>query len=111
MLFISVARKGRLLGIQFDELFRDDLYLKIGEPAIRAAQSIKHALHQKGYQLFFDSPTNQIFCVIKNDMLEQLHVKLEYSFWEKYNETHTVIRLATDWGTTDDEIKALIDIL
>ena len=107
----ALLAKGRLLGIQFDELFRDDLYMKIGEPAIKAAESIRTALQGKGYHLYFESPTNQIFVVMENDVLKRLGEKVEYGFWEKYDDDHTVIRFATDWGTTEAETNALIDIL
>lgn len=107
----ALLAKGRLLGIQFDELFRDDLYLKIGEPAIRAAESIRTALQEKGYRLYFETPTNQIFVIIDNDALKTLGEKVEYGFWEKYDDHHTVIRLATDWATTEAETAALIEAL
>lgn len=107
----ALLAKGRLLGIQFDELFRDDLYMKIGKSAIEAAERITRALQEKGYRLYFESPTNQIFVVIENDALKKLGEKVEYSFWEKYDDNHTVIRFATDWGTTEAEANALIDIL
>ena len=107
----ALLAKGRLLGIQFDELFRDGLYERIGEPAIRAAKSIKKALREKGYRLYFDNPTNQIFYVMENEVLKKLEEKVEYSFWEKYDDDHTVIRFATDWGTTEEETRALIDAL
>ncbi len=99
------------MGIQFDELFRDDLYLKIGEPAIRAAEKIRQALHERGYRLYFESPTNQIFCIVENKDLERIGEKAEYGFWEKYDDEHTVIRFATDWGTTEEETDALIRAL
>ena len=92
-------------------LFRDDLYLRIGKPAITAAERIQKALQEKGYRLYFETPTNQIFCIMENRTLERFGEKVEYGFWEKYDEEHTVIRLATDWGTTEEEIIALIGIL
>ncbi len=107
----ALLAKGRLLGIQFDELFRDDLYMKIGEPAIRAAERIRQALRRKGYRLYFDTPTNQIFCIMDNDVLKKLGEKVEYGYWEKYDERHTVIRLAADWAITEEETDALIDVL
>ena len=107
----ALLAKGRLLGIQFDELFRDDLYMRIGEPAMRAADSIRTALKEKGYRLCFESPTNQIFVIVEDNALKQLGEKVEYGFWEKYDDEHTVIRLATDWGTTESETNALIDVL
>ena len=107
----ALLAKGRLLGIQFDELFRDDLYMRIGEPAIKAAAKIRQALREEGYRLYFEAPTNQIFVVVDNDLLKMLGEKIEYSFWEKYDGRHTVIRLATDWGTTEAETNALIEAL
>lgn len=107
----ALLAKGRLLGIQFDELFRDDLYMKIGEPAIKAAANIRAALCDKGYRLYFESQTNQIFVVIENEAMKILAEKVEYGFWEKYDDNHTVIRFATDWGTTEAETIALIDVL
>ena len=107
----ALLAKGRLLGIQFDELFRDDLYMRIGEPAIEAAAVIRAALQEKGYRLFFESPTNQIFCIMENDALKKLGEKVEYGFWEKYDDQHTVIRFATDWGTTEEDTASLIAVL
>ncbi len=107
----ALLAKGRILGIQFDTLFTDGLYEKIGEPAIKAADKIRTILQMKDYHLCFDSPTNQIFCVMENDQLEKFGERVEYSFWEKYDEDNTVIRLATDWATTPEETDALIEIL
>lgn len=107
----ALLAKGRLLGIQFDELFRDDLYLHIGKSAIKAATAIKAALAQKGYRLCYDSPTNQTFCIMENEKLERLGQKVEYGFWEKYDADHTVIRFATDWATSEEETEELIRIL
>ena len=107
----ALLAKGRILGIQFDELFKDDLYLRIGEPAIRAADRIREALIAKGYELCFGSPTNQIFCVMENGKLREIGEKVEYSFWEKFDEDHTVVRFATDWAVTEEETEALVGIL
>ena len=107
----ALLAKGRLLGIQFDELFKDDLYMRIGEPAIKAAIRVKNALREKGYRLYFDSPTNQVFCIVDNETLIKLADNVEYGFWEKYDDTHTVIRFATDWGTTEEETDELIRMI
>ena len=78
---------------------------------MQAASKITSALKEKGYQLLFESPTNQIFCVMQNEQLERFAEKAAYSFWEKYDEDHTVIRLATDWATSEQEVEALIQNL
>ena len=107
----ALLAKGRLLGIQFDTLFTDDLYMEIGKTAIEAAGRIQAALVRKGYRLWQESPTNQLFIIMENSKLEEFGRKVEYSFWEKYDDSHTVIRLVTDWGTTPEETEALISIL
>ena len=107
----ALLAKGRMLGIQFDALFTDNLYLKIGKPAIEAAVRIKEALLSLGYQLYFDTPTNQIFCVVEDARLQELGKQIEYSFWEKCGANQTVIRLASSWATTEADTEKLIRVL
>lgn len=107
----ALLAKGRLLGIQFDTLFTDDLYTKISKNAIETAMKLKKALQEKGYQLYLDSPTNQQFVVLENKKKEELGKKVQFDFWEKYDEDHTVIRFATSWGTKMEDIDALIELL
>ena len=107
----ALLAKGRLLGVQFDTLFTDDLYLTISKNAIKTANTLKEALKEKGYTFYIDSPTNQIFLVLEDERLKQLEEAAAVSFWEKADDNHTIIRLATSWATKEEEIKALIEIL
>ena len=107
----ALLAKGRLLGIQFDALFTDNLYLEISKNAIDTAAKLKSALKEKNYQFFLDSPTNQIFVVLENQKMEELGKKVKYGFWEKYDDNHTVVRFATSWATKMEDIDALIEIL
>lgn len=107
----ALLAKGRLLGIQFDTLFTDDLYLTISKNAIKTANMLKNALKEKGYTFYIDSPTNQIFLVLEDEKLRQLEREVAMSFWEKADDTHTVVRLATSWATSEEEIQELISIL
>lgn len=107
----ALLAKGRLLGVQFDTLFTDNLYLEISKNAIKTANMLKEALKEKGYTFYIDSPTNQIFLVLEDEKLKKLEEKVAVSFWEKADDNHTIIRLATSWATKEEEIKELIDIL
>ena len=107
----ALLAKGRMLGIQFDELFTDYLYGRVGVPAIQAADRIRQILIQNGYTLCFDSPTNQVFCIIENTEMEQLAKKVEFGFWEKYDDSHTIIRFATSWATKMEDVEALCTVL
>ncbi|MBQ3668493.1 MAG: aminotransferase class I/II-fold pyridoxal phosphate-dependent enzyme [Clostridia bacterium] len=107
----ALLAKGRINGIQFDTLFTDNLYERIGKTAIDAAQRIRAALVQKGYELGIPSPTNQIFINISNEKLEKLDEKLELDRFEPIDEHNTVARIATSWATTDAQVDALISCL
>lgn len=104
----ALLAKGRMLGIQFNELFKNDLYSEISKNAIETARVIKEDLAAKGYKFFIDSPTNQIFLVMDNKKLEELSSEVAYGFWEKYDEDHTVIRIATSWTTQMESCLALL---
>ena len=107
----AVLAKGFIAGQQFDALFTDNLYSRIGRTAIEAADRIRSALRQKGYRLAFDSPTNQIFFTLDRKKLEELSEKILMSFWEKPDAEHTTMRLVTSWATTEDEVTQLIALL
>lgn len=107
----ALLAKGRIAGIQFDELFTDRLYERIGKPAIDAAEQIKEALKKFGYKLALDTPTNQIFCIVSNEVMKKITQDVEFGFWEKYDETHSVIRFATSWATTMEDTQKLIRLL
>lgn len=107
----ALLAKGRLLGIQFDALFTDGLYQKISENAIRTASRLQDAFLEKGYELYLKSPTNQIFVVLENERMKELGRQAVFSFWEKRDETHTVVRFATSWATRMEDVEALIALL
>ena len=107
----ALLAKGRLLGIQFDTLFTNHLYEHIGKSAISAADQIRAMLKSNGFQLCYDSPTNQIFCIIDNSVMDRLLSQVECSFWEKYDDSHTVIRFVTSWATTQEDVQRLGTVL
>lgn len=107
----ALLAKGRLLGIQFDTLFTDNLYFEISKNAIEKAEILKEVLKKHGCRFYIDSPTNQQFVIIDNDKLTELAKYVRYSFWEKYDEKSTVVRFATSWCTTVEAINKLDEIL
>jgi len=107
----ALLAKGRLLGVQFDALFTDGLYFRIGQHAIDLAEKMKQILLAHGLPLAVQSPTNQQFPILENRQLEKLREKVAFSFWEKQDESHTVVRLATGWSTTEEDLQALEEAL
>ncbi|MBE6985158.1 MAG: aminotransferase class V-fold PLP-dependent enzyme [Ruminococcaceae bacterium] len=107
----ALFAKGRVVGVQFDALFTDGLYEKLGRHAMEKAEKLKAALREKKYRFFLDSPTNQIFIVMDNERLKEIGKQVRYSFWEKFDKNNTVIRFATSWATGEDDLQALIALL
>ena len=105
----ALLAKGRLLGVQFDALFTDDLYFRIGEYAIEKAEELKAIFSNHRIEIYLPSPTNQQFIILSNERAEKLQDTVSVSFWEELNETHTIFRLATSWSTTEEDLKALDD--
>ncbi len=107
----ALLAKGRLLGIQFDTLFTDDLYFKISKHAIDMAQRLKNVFMAKGYEFFIDSPTNQQFVILLPDQYEKLSKAVKFSFWEALPDGRIVVRFATSWATPAQNIDELAKIL
>ena len=107
----ALLAKGRVLGVQFDALFTDGLYERIGAPALESAARIKEKLRACGFPLFLENPTNQVFFVLANDRMERLAETVEFGYMEKYDDTHSVLRFATAWSTTPEKTDALLAAL
>lgn len=107
----ALFAKGRLLGLQFETLFENDLYMDIGRSAVDGAARISKALKDNGYRTLFDSPTNQVFVVLENRKLAELSKKAAFSFWEKADENHTVMRIAVSWASDEADIDRLIAVI
>ena len=107
----ALLAKGRLTGVQFLELFTDDLYFDISRHAIKMAEKVKKGFIDKGYQVYFDSPTNQQFFILSNDKIEELKQKVKFAVWEKYDNQHRVVRFATSWATTEENVNQLLELI
>ncbi len=107
----ALLAKGFIAGIQFDTLFTDGLYFKLGAHAMNAATRIRNALTGKGYELTFGSPTNQIFVVLDSGSAARLSEKAALGFWENLDDGRVIMRIATSWATTDEEVDFLISVL
>lgn len=107
----ALLAKGRLAGVQFDTLFTDNLYFEISKHAIDMAELLKQGLAEKGYPFFIDSPTNQQFIILEDEKMETLKEQVRFCFWEKLDDTHTVVRFATSWTTPEENIRKLMELL
>lgn len=107
----AMLAKGRLTGVQFEALFTDDLYFDISKNAIDRAEELKKLFASRGYEFFLDSPTNQQFIILNDEQMAKIGEKCRFGFWEKLPDGRTVIRFATSFATTKEEIEQLGEII
>lgn len=107
----GLLAKGWLLGVQFDTLFTGGLYYEISKNAIDRAEELKELLKAEGYQFYLESPTNQQFVILEDGEMKKLQERVAFSFWEKHDDSHTVVRFATSWATTKEAVEELGRIL
>lgn len=104
----ALLAKGRLLGVQFGALFRDGLYERIGEGAVQLALRIREAFRAAGYEVVKESPTNQQFFRLPNDVIDRLRETISFDYWGPRGATDSVVRFVTSWATTEEDVDVLI---
>ena len=107
----ALLAKGRLQGIQFATLFTDDLYVRIARHANELAMKLRAAFEQKGWPVVIDSPTNQQFVKLPNEVMDQLRLSASFEIWGTRGETETTVRFVTSWATTEEDIEQLISLI
>lgn len=107
----ALLAKGRLLGIQFLELFKDDLYFNLAAHANQMAMKIAKAVDDKGYATLTQSSTNQIFPILPNKVIEQLNKLYEFYVWKPIDAEHSAVRLITSWATDERKVNEFINDL
>lgn len=104
----AMLAKGMVLGVQFEQLFQNNLYFDIASHANGLAEQMKQAISDAGYPFLAPSPTNQIFPIFPDNMIEHLRQNYDFQIWKKTDDTHTAIRLVTSWATPDSAVETFI---
>ncbi|MFB5197575.1 threonine aldolase family protein [Neobacillus sp. KR4-4] len=107
----ALLAKGRLLGIQFLELFRDNLFFELATHANKMAATLREGISKANIPFLTHSPSNQIFPILPNELITELEKNYGFHFWEKVDEEHAAIRLVTSWATKDEGVAAFLEDL
>lgn len=105
----GLMAKGRVLGIQFLELFKDNLYFELANHANKMASIIKKSIDECKLDVLIKSDTNQLFPIVPNSVLAELEKKYKFTLWERLDEENTVIRIVTSWATKEEKVIELAD--
>lgn len=107
----ALLAKGRLLGVQFLALFTDDLYCRIGRHADRLAKMLKDGFLAKGFRQYIDSPTNQQFFILPNELIDRIIGDVGLELWGARGERESVVRFVTDWSTSENDVETLLSLI
>lgn len=107
----ALLAKGRLLGVQFEALFADGLYMRLGKQAVELAQRLRRAFVERGYTPFVNSPTNQQFFRLPNRVVDHLLTGASFEMWGPRGNQTSDVRFVTSWATTNNDIDALEALL
>ena len=104
----ALMAKGRIIGIQFMELFNNNLYFDLAKHANYTASILSKEISLMGYTFLTHSPSNQIFPILPNDIIKKLQEKYLFYVWSKIADNHSSIRLVTSWATERNSIESFI---
>lgn len=104
----AMLAKGRILGIQFLALFEDGLYFKLSKHADEMAQIIRKACAECGFEFLYDSPTNQQFPIMPDDLIKQLEELYAFSHTKRLDHRRSAIRVCTSWATRREDVEQLV---
>jgi len=104
----GILAKGRIVGVQFEALFKDGLYFKLAEHSNRLADKLREGITAKGYSFLVDSPTNQIFPIMPKKLVEKLEEKYFFFRWKPIDEENICIRLVTSWGLNENGVTSFL---
>lgn len=107
----ALLAKGRLLGVQFEAMFSDGLYERIGRDAVKQAIRLREAFRSAGYEVVIESPTNQQFFRLPNDTIDRLRQEVSFDYWGPRGEKESIVRLVTGWATTEEDVERCIAVL
>ena len=100
----SMLAKGRIMGIEFITLFENNLYFELAKNAVAMAQQLSNLFKENGIRLYTESPTNQIFPIMDNDLINRLSQNYGFETWCKYDDEHAVVRFVCSWATKQENI-------
>ncbi|MDD2498119.1 MAG: threonine aldolase, partial [Desulfitobacteriaceae bacterium] len=104
----ALLAKGRLLGIQFLELFKDGLYFDLAKHANQMSALISEEVSKLGFKFLVHSTSNQIFPILPNQLIAELQKNYGFYVWQKVDEDYSAVRLVTSWATKEEAVKVFI---
>ncbi|RDW85032.1 threonine aldolase [Coleophoma cylindrospora] len=107
----GLLAKGGILGSQFEELFRGDLYYTLASHANMMAKALSDGLQKAGFRLTERTASNQVFAILPNPLIKRLQADFAFYIWNTLDGKQSVVRLITSWSTELKQVQAFIKML
>lgn len=107
----ALLAKGRVLGAQFRELFRGDLFMSLARIAVDRAARLADGIRECGFELAYPAETNQLFPQFPNQVIERLKQRFGFYTWSKLSEDESIVRLVTSWATPEAAVNDFVEEL
>ncbi|KAK7425931.1 hypothetical protein QQZ08_007645 [Neonectria magnoliae] len=107
----SLLAKSRMMGAQFAELFRDNLYFELALHANASVEKLSSGITDAGFSVYVATETNQVFAVLPLPLISTLQEKFSFYVWEKCGDGQAVVRLLTTWATQEKKIEEFIGVV
>ena len=105
----ALLAKGWILGLQFYELFKNDLYWDLARHANKLAKKIATAFKENGIQMLTDSHTNQVFPILTHEQKDSLSQKWGFEYWGPVDEEKDAFRFVAAWNTEEEKVDELCE--
>lgn len=107
----GLLAKGYLMGIQFETMFKTNLYFDLASHANLMAEYLAYKLEEKGVELYKRQESNLVFAILSKEQIEKVSGEFKIEVNEAYDDSHMIVRLAMTWATKREEIEAFIEAL
>lgn len=107
----ALLAKGRALGLQFQVLFENDLFLELSAYANKMARKLSSGIVACGFSLAADTQSNQVFPILPNPLIEKLKGKFDFYVWEPHDNQTSTIRLVTSWASVESQVDAFLALI
>jgi threonine aldolase len=104
----ALLAKGRVVGAQFVGLFSDGLFFELARHANAMAEKLSGGIEKHGFLFLTDSPTNQIFPILPDSLINELRKLYGFYIWCRIDSGHSAIRLVTSWSTQSSNVDEFI---
>ncbi|WP_301859796.1 low specificity L-threonine aldolase [uncultured Megasphaera sp.] len=104
----GLLAKGWLLGVQYEALFTDNLYLRLAKHAADLAVRIHDSLAAMGFSFLYEHRTNQQLPILTEDQFTKLNEQFSVDHFADLPDGRIAARICASWATKEDDVTALL---